>query len=48
LAGARPVGSDEYWYVVSDEAAARKTWEAYGLRFDIEENFVDDKANGVQ
>jgi hypothetical protein len=48
LAVARPLGSDEYWYVVSDEAAERKTLEEYGLRFDIEENFLDDKSNGFQ
>ena len=48
LAVARPLGSDEYWYVVSDESAALKTLEEYGLRFDIEENFLDDKSNGFQ
>jgi hypothetical protein len=48
LAVARPLRSDEYWYVVSDEAAALKTLEEYGLRFDIEENFLDDKSNGLQ
>ena len=48
LAVARPLGSDEYWYVISDEAAGLKTLEEYGLRFDIEENFLDDKSNGFQ
>jgi hypothetical protein len=48
LAVARPLGSEEYWYVISDEAAALKTFEEYGLRFDIEENFLDDKSNGFQ
>jgi len=48
LAVARPLGSDEYWYVVSDEAAELKTLEEYGRRFDIEENFLDDKSNGFQ
>lgn len=48
LAVARPLGSDEYWYVVSDESAELKTLEEYGLRFDIEENFLDDKSNGFQ
>ncbi len=47
LAVARPLGSEEYWYVVSDEPAALKTVEEYGLRFDREENFLDDKSNGV-
>jgi hypothetical protein len=48
LAVAHPLGSDEYWYVISDEPADVKTWEEYGLRFDIEENFLDDKSNGFQ
>lgn len=48
LAVARPLGSDEYWYVISDEVAGLKTLEEYGLRFDIEENFLDDKSNGFQ
>ncbi len=46
LAVARPRDSEEYWYVISDEAAELKTFEEYGLRFDIEENFLDDKSNG--
>ena len=48
LAVARPLGSAEYWYVISDEAAELKTFEEYGLRFDIEENFLDDQSNGFQ
>jgi hypothetical protein len=48
LAVASPLGSEEYWYVISDEAADLKTFEEYGLRFDIEENFLDDKSNGFQ
>jgi hypothetical protein len=48
LAVARPVGSDEYWYVLSDEPTAVESLEEYGLRFDIEENFLDDKSNGFQ
>lgn len=38
----------ESWLVVSDEPTAVKTFEEYGLRFDIEENFLDDKSNGFQ
>jgi hypothetical protein len=34
--------------VVSDEAAERQTVEEYGLRFDIEENFLDDTSHGLQ
>jgi len=48
LAVARPLGSDEYWYVISDEPTAVESLEEYGLRFDIEENFLDDKSNGFQ
>ncbi len=34
--------------MVSDEPAEFKTLAEYGLRFDIEENFLDDKSNGFQ
>ena len=34
--------------MISDEAAGLKTLEEYGLRCDIEENFLDDKSNGFQ
>jgi Transposase DDE domain len=48
LALGRPQDSKEYWFVVSDEPTEPKTFEEYGLRFDIEENFLDDKSNGFQ
>ena len=48
LAVARPLGSQEYWSVISDEPTEVKTLEEYSLRFDIEENFLDDKSNGFQ
>lgn len=48
LAVARPLDSDDYWYVISDESADVKIVQEYGLRFDIEENFLDDKSNGFQ
>jgi Transposase DDE domain len=48
LAVAWPLGSDEYWYVISDEPTAVETLEEYGLRFDIAENFLDDTSNGFQ
>ena len=48
LAVARPLGSDEYWAVISDEPTEVATLQAYGLRFDIEENFLDDTSNGFQ
>lgn len=41
-------GSNDYWYVSSDEPTAVNMLEEYGLRFDIEENFLDDKSNGLQ
>jgi hypothetical protein len=48
LALARPNGLRECWYVVSDEPTDRETFTEYGMRFDIEENFLDDKSNGFQ
>ncbi len=36
------------WYVVSDEPTDVATLNEFGLRFDIEENFLDDKSNGFQ
>jgi hypothetical protein len=46
LALGRPIDSKESWCVVSDEPTASKTCVEYGWRFDIEENFLDDKSNG--
>jgi hypothetical protein len=48
LAVARPQSGNDFWYVLSDEPADVTTLEEYGLRFDIEENFLDDKSNGFQ
>ena len=53
LALATPVPEEEDkeinpWYVVSDEPTDVSTLDEYGLRFDIEENFLDDKSNGFQ
>jgi hypothetical protein len=48
LAVARPHGGTDVWYVISDEPTASKTFAEYGLRFDIEANFLDDKSNGFQ
>jgi hypothetical protein len=36
----------EKWAIVSDEPVGRHTFDEYGLRFDIEENFLDDKSAG--
>lgn len=48
VALARPRGGKDYWYVVSDEPTSQTTFTEYGARFDIEENFLDDKSNGFQ
>jgi hypothetical protein len=48
LALARHSSNGEYWYLVSDEPTSVRTFEEYGYRFDIEENFLDDKSNGFQ
>lgn len=36
----------EFWAIVSDEKTTLQTFHEYGLRFDIEENFLDDQSNG--
>jgi hypothetical protein len=36
----------EFWAIASDEPTTLKTFQEYGLRFDIEENFLDDPSNG--
>jgi DDE family transposase len=36
------------WYIVSDEATDLHTLDEFSLRFDIEENFLDDKSGGFQ
>jgi hypothetical protein len=36
------------WAIVSDEPVDLKTFDEYGLRFDIEESFLDDKSAGFQ
>lgn len=46
LALAHLAETGERWLVVSDEPTDLTTWDEYGLRFDIEENFLDDKSNG--
>ncbi len=48
LALARHSSNGECWYIVSDEPTSVRTFEEYGYRFDIEENFLDDKSNGFQ
>ena len=48
LALAKPHGSKEDWLIVSDEPTDVTTFDEYGLRFDIEEGFLDDKSGGFQ
>lgn len=48
LALAKPRGCRESWFIVSNLPTDVTTFDAYGLRFDIEENFLDDKSNGFQ
>lgn len=38
--------SGEHWYILSTEPTTLQTFREYGLRFTIEENFLDDKSNG--
>lgn len=39
-------GEVETWAIVSDEPVGMQTLDEYGLRFCIEENFLDDKSAG--
>jgi hypothetical protein len=48
LALAKPRGTKEDWLIVSDQPTHVTTFDDYGLRFDIEENFLDDKSSGFQ
>ena len=36
----------EFWAIASDETTTLQTFNQDGLRFDIEENFLDDQSNG--
>jgi hypothetical protein len=48
VALAKPHGTKESWFIVSDEPTDLSTFDEYGLRFDIEENFLDDKSGAFQ
>lgn len=48
VALARLNNGTETWYIVSDEPTGVETFDEYGCRFNIEENFLDDKSNGFQ
>ncbi len=36
----------EFWAIVSDEKTTLQTFAEFGLRFDIEESFLDDQSSG--
>jgi hypothetical protein len=38
----------EEWAILSDDPTDLGTFDEYGLRFDLEENFLDDKSAGFQ
>ena len=46
MALGRPYGSRLKWLVVSDEPTSSTTFAEYGLRFRLEEEFLDEKSNG--
>ncbi len=46
LALAREATNGELWLILSSEPTTLQSLREYGLRFDIEENFLDDKSNG--
>jgi hypothetical protein len=48
VAIARALNAQEPWYIVSDQTVNKTTFAEYGLRFDLEENILDDKSGGFQ
>ena len=48
LAFARHTGKTETWMIASNEPTDRETFTEYGLRFDIEEGFKDDKSGAFK
>jgi hypothetical protein len=48
LAHVQTTNGYQQWAIVSDEPTGLETLDEYGLRFDIEENFLDDKSAGFQ
>ncbi len=48
LALARDSISKEFWYIASDELTTLQTFQEYGKRFSVEEEFLDEKSNGFQ
>ncbi len=48
LAHVRTAKGYEMWALISDRPPSLATLDEYALRFDIEENFLDDKSAGFQ
>ena len=48
MAFARHSKKRETWLIASDEPTSHETFHEYGLRFDIEEGFKDDKSGLFQ
>ncbi|MDD5037507.1 MAG: hypothetical protein PHE55_22495 [Methylococcaceae bacterium] len=48
LAVGRQMGAEEPWIILSDEPTSPETLYEYGLRFNIEEGFLDQKSNGFR
>jgi hypothetical protein len=48
LAHAQTPDGYQEWAIVSDEPTDIHTFDEYGLRFNLEENFLDDKSAGFQ
>jgi hypothetical protein len=48
LANIKTENGFEEWAIVSDDPTSLKTFDEYGLRFDVEESFLDDKSAGFQ
>lgn len=48
LAHAQTPNGYEEWAILSDDPTDLHTFDEYGLRFDIEEDFLDDKSAGFQ
>ncbi len=48
LALARDPISGELWYIVSNETTTLQTFAEYADRFNLEEEFLDEKSKGFQ
>jgi hypothetical protein len=48
LAHVQTRNSFEEWAILSDDPTDLRTFDEYGLRFDLEESFLDDKSAGFQ